>query len=377
MSVKEYALNFTQLAKYAPTMITNSKAKMNKFVSGVSKLVVKECRTIVLIKEMYISHLIHSQKIEEEKLKGKAIESNRATTDDGDFSYSRSDGHGCPQLQKKFSSQGSSNAPISKSNEDRVSNPKLQGGSVNGSSIPACSRCGKKHGGKYLAGMDDCSNCGKSGHKMKNCPVLGTKGRDDCRTRLVTFKVPNGPMMSWEGGNSMPKGQYVSCLKVRKMISEGCHYHLVQDFELYAKLRKCEFWLRSIAVLVHIVSGEGIQVDPMKIEVVKNLPRPLSPSDIRSFFGSTVYYRRSVEGFSSIASPFITLTQNKAKQDVDPVLVDLKNSVSEKVIEAFSGGGDGVLLYQGRLCVSNINELRNQILTEAHSSRYSIYPGAT
>jgi len=151
MSVKEYALNFTQLAKYAPTMITNSKAKMNKFVSGVSNLVVKECHTVVLIKDMYISHLINSQKIEEEKLKGKAIESNRARTDSYDFSHSWSDGHGCPQLRKKFSSQGSSNAPISKSNEDRVSNPKLQGGGVNGSSIPACSRCGKKHDVKYLA----------------------------------------------------------------------------------------------------------------------------------------------------------------------------------------------------------------------------------
>ena len=39
--------------------------------------------------------------------------------------------------------------------------------------------------------------------------------------------------------------------------------------------------------------------------------------------------------------------------------------------------GDGVLRYQGRLCVPNVEDLRKQILEEAHGSRYSIHPGAT
>ncbi|XP_049410521.1 uncharacterized protein LOC125873689 [Solanum stenotomum] len=42
MSVKEYAVNFTQLSKYAPTMVADSWAKMNKFLMGVSDMVVKE-----------------------------------------------------------------------------------------------------------------------------------------------------------------------------------------------------------------------------------------------------------------------------------------------------------------------------------------------
>jgi len=67
----------------------------------------------------------------------------------------------------------------------------------------------------------------------------------------------------------------------------------------------------------------------------------------------------------------------KAKKDIYTVLVDLKKSVSEKSIEAFSQGGDGVLQYQGRLCIPNVDELRNQILIEYHSSWYSIHPIAT
>jgi len=64
MSMEEYSLKFTQLAKCAPTMVADFRARMSKFVSGVFDLVVKECRTTMLIKEMYISHLIiHSQQI--------------------------------------------------------------------------------------------------------------------------------------------------------------------------------------------------------------------------------------------------------------------------------------------------------------------------
>ena len=48
----------------------------------------------------------------------------------------------------------------------------------------------------------------------------------------------------------------------------------------------------------------------------------------------------------------------KAKQDVDPSFVDLKKFVEAKVIESFSKGGDGVLRYQGRLCVPNVDVLR-------------------
>nr|XP_009799866.1 PREDICTED: uncharacterized protein LOC104245864 [Nicotiana sylvestris] len=59
----------------------------------------------------------------------------------------------------------------------------------------------------------------------------------------------------------------------------------LQDHKLYAKFSKCEFWLKSVAFLGHIISGEGVKVDSQKIEAVKNWPRPTSVSDKRSFLG--------------------------------------------------------------------------------------------
>ncbi|WMV25474.1 hypothetical protein MTR67_018859 [Solanum verrucosum] len=67
----------------------------------------------------------------------------------------------------------------------------------------------------------------------------------------------------------------------------------------------------------------------------------------------------------------------EAKKGLDLTLVELKEMMVKKSVEDFSQGGDGVLRYQGRLCVPNVDDLREKFLLEAHSSRYSIHPGAT
>ncbi|XP_069154286.1 uncharacterized protein [Solanum lycopersicum] len=57
------------------------------------------------------------------------------------------------------------------------------------------------------------------------------------------------------------------------------------------------------------------------------------------------------------------------KQESDPISLELKGAVNNQRVEVFSQGGDGVLRYQGRLCVPNVGELRQHILAEAHNSR--------
>ncbi|KAH0675957.1 hypothetical protein KY285_023758 [Solanum tuberosum] len=59
----------------------------------------------------------------------------------------------------------------------------------------------------------------------------------------------------------------------------------LKEQNLFAKFSKCEFWLRSVAFLGKIVSRKGIKIDPKKTNAVKIWPKPLSPSDIRSFLG--------------------------------------------------------------------------------------------
>ena len=72
--------------------------------------------------------------------------------------------------------------------------------------------------------------------------------------------------------------------------------------QLYAKLSKCEFWLKEVSFLGHTVSEEGIRVDPKKIEVVLDWKPPRNIIEVCSFLGLACYYRRFVKGFSMTAT---------------------------------------------------------------------------
>jgi hypothetical protein len=65
----------------------------------------------------------------------------------------------------------------------------------------------------------------------------------------------------------------------------------LRENQLYAKLSKCEIWLKEVSFLGHIISEGGISVDPSKVKSVLSLSTPQNASDIRSFLGLAGYYR--------------------------------------------------------------------------------------
>ncbi|KAI3704076.1 hypothetical protein L1987_74283 [Smallanthus sonchifolius] len=90
---------------------------------------------------------------------------------------------------------------------------------------------------------------------------------------------------------------------------------LLRNEKLYAKFSKCEFWIREVHFLGHVINKEGIHVDPSKIEAIKNWEAPKTPTEVRQFLGLAGYYRRFIENFSKIALPLTTLTQKEKKFD--------------------------------------------------------------
>ena len=71
----------------------------------------------------------------------------------------------------------------------------------------------------------------------------------------------------------------------------------MKNKELYAKFSKCEFWIKSVAFIGHIVSGDGISVDTQKIVAIQIGPRRTSPTNIRSFLVLVGHYRIFVDSF--------------------------------------------------------------------------------
>ncbi|WMV41874.1 hypothetical protein MTR67_035259 [Solanum verrucosum] len=122
--------------------------------------------------------------------------------------------------------------------------------------------------------------------------------------------------------------------------------------------------------LSRLSMGSVAHIDEDKKELVQNVHRlaRLAVRLMDSTKGSVMVHNGSESSF---------VTDVKAMQCLDPTLVVLKEMILRKSIEAFSQGGDGVLRYQGCLCVSKVDDLREQILSEAHSSWYSIHPRAT
>ncbi|KAI3443800.1 hypothetical protein Pfo_000465 [Paulownia fortunei] len=88
---------------------------------------------------------------------------------------------------------------------------------------------------------------------------------------------------------------------------------VLKEKQLYAKFKKCEFWLEQVVFLGHVVSKDGISVDPSKVEAVIKWPTPTNVSEVRSFLGLAGYYRRFVQGFSKIATPMTMLTRKNVK----------------------------------------------------------------
>ena len=84
---------------------------------------------------------------------------------------------------------------------------------------------------------------------------------------------------------------------------------------MYAKFSKCEFFKDKIQYLSHVISKEGILVDPDKIRAIMEWHVPKDVLYVRSFMGILGYYRKFIEEFSRIANP-ITSLHKKGKRFV-------------------------------------------------------------
>ncbi|KAI2659483.1 Transposon Tf2-9 polyprotein [Labeo rohita] len=92
---------------------------------------------------------------------------------------------------------------------------------------------------------------------------------------------------------------------VRKVLQR-----LIQ-YQLYAKLEKCEFHRTSTSFLGYIISPEGVAMDEKKVEAVLKWPQPRTLKELQRFLGFANFYRRFIRNFSSVAAPLTSMTKRQ------------------------------------------------------------------
>jgi hypothetical protein len=150
----------------------------------------------------------------------------------------------------------------------------------------------------------------------------------------------------------------------------------LREHQLYAKFSKCEFWLREVPFLGHVLSDGGIMVDPTKVQEVLNWKAPTSVHEVRSFLGLAGYYRRFIPDFSKIAKPMTRLLQKDTRFVWTPecdvafyqlrTLLTLATVLAQPDIEkpfdvycdALGIGLGGVLMQEGRVIAYTSRQLR-------------------
>jgi hypothetical protein len=86
----------------------------------------------------------------------------------------------------------------------------------------------------------------------------------------------------------------------------------LEEKQLYANPSKCSFGVQEVEYLGHIVSHEGVKVDPNKIKAMMEWPIPKTLNKLRGFLGLTRYYHKFVKNYGQIVTPLTTLLKKEA-----------------------------------------------------------------
>ncbi|XP_070004402.1 uncharacterized protein LOC142163410 [Nicotiana tabacum] len=234
MSVNEYYLKFVSLAKYAPEMVRDMRARVRRFVLGLSDDLFADANIAAQNNDMTITKMVAFVQGNEDRLKEeerlrreKERKFSKRAKSAGNFNHGRSQA-GDPgstlsyvtqYIAKKFGIE-----PEKLCEHFEVSTP------IGESVVTRCIYRGcpvKVHHHLTIADLVEL--------EMLDFDVImgmdwleSCYAKVGCRTKIVSFEFPGEPVLEWKGDVVAPRGRFISYLKSIKMISKGYIYHLVR-----------------------------------------------------------------------------------------------------------------------------------------------------
>lgn len=111
----------------------------------------------------------------------------------------------------------------------------------------------------------------------------------------------------------------------------------LRQHRLFVKRSKCAFGVPSVGYLGHIISADGVAMDPAKVQAIHDWPQPRSPRAVRGFLGLAGYYRKFVHNYGAIAAPLTALLKKEGftwNDDAAAAFTALKAAVTSAPVLA-------------------------------------------
>jgi hypothetical protein len=164
--------------------------------------------------------------------------------------------------------------------------------------------------------------------------------------RVMPFGLSNAPSTFQAAMNDLLRpflrrfvAVFFDDILVYSVSIEDHAQHLEQVFstllsaQFYLKQSKCLFAQRQLEYLGHIISGQGVQVDPAKISAMVDWPVPTTTTSLRGFLGLTGFYRKFIRNYAAIATPLTKLLRKDAFHWTDEAQLAF-DSLKQAMIEA-------------------------------------------
>ena len=204
------------------------------------------------------------------------------------------------------------------------------------------------HGAQYFSSLDLAS--GYHQIRIKESDVIKTAFNTPLghfQWRVMPFGLCNAPATFQNAMNNLfghRIGQYVlvymdDILVYSKTREEHLSHldevlSLLHQHQYYVKPKKCDFLKTEVKFLGHIISQDGLKVDPDKINTVKQWQAPKDKSSIRSLLGFGNYFRKFIYHYSDMVLPLTELTQAKVPTTWTPSCQQAFNNLKNAIIHA-------------------------------------------